>query len=111
MATALVALGSNLDDPRSNILHAIERLEQAKRVALAKQSELMSFAPVGGPPDQPAYWNAAVLLETEAGPADVMAVLSKIEREMGRRRNDAGHRGLSISICCCMAIWCYSGRD
>jgi 2-amino-4-hydroxy-6-hydroxymethyldihydropteridine diphosphokinase len=86
-ATAAIALGSNLDSPAgdraANLRVAIERVGALGRVVAV--STFYDTAPVGYL-DQPRFLNAALLLETELGPLQLLESLLAIERTMGRDR-------------------------
>jgi 2-amino-4-hydroxy-6-hydroxymethyldihydropteridine diphosphokinase len=80
---ALISLGSNVD-PERHMPLAIAILR--RRVHLLRVSSAWETPPVG-PPGQPAFLNAAALLETRLGPAAIRSqVLRPIEAELGRQR-------------------------
>jgi 2-amino-4-hydroxy-6-hydroxymethyldihydropteridine diphosphokinase len=86
-ALAAVALGSNLKswfgDREANLLEAVECIR-----ALGEVKAVSSFydtEPVGYQ-SQPRFLNAALLLETELGPLELMRKLLAAERAMGRER-------------------------
>ena len=87
MPTAAIGLGANLPSaagaPAETIAAAIERLEDYGQVTA--RSGLYRTAPVGYV-DQPAFVNAAVLLETELDPLALLDALLAIERSFGRDR-------------------------
>lgn len=85
--TAAIGLGANLPSaagaPAETIRAAIERLAQYGFVTA--HSAFFRTAPVGYL-DQPAFVNAAVLLETELQPLPLLDALLAIERSFGRDR-------------------------
>jgi 2-amino-4-hydroxy-6-hydroxymethyldihydropteridine diphosphokinase len=85
--TAAIGLGANLPSvagaPAETIAAALERLAEYGRVAA--RSAFYRTAPVGYT-DQPAFVNAAALLETELRPLPLLEVLLEIERSFGRDR-------------------------
>jgi len=87
---AAIALGSNLSsnwgDPAANIAEAVRRVRELGNVRAV--SSLRVTAPVGYT-SQPDFTNAALLLETELEPLDLMRSLLAIERAMGRDRSSA----------------------
>jgi 2-amino-4-hydroxy-6-hydroxymethyldihydropteridine diphosphokinase len=87
MATALIALGSNLGDRRSNIELALKMLDEWPGVRLVACSASHSTHPVGGPAGQREFVNAAVLCETSLEPHEILAALQKIEHSLGRTRD------------------------
>lgn len=84
---AAIGLGANLPSaagaPAKMIAAAIERLAECGRVTA--HSGLYRTAPVGYV-DQPAFVNAAVLLETDLRPLPLLDALLGIERRYGRDR-------------------------
>jgi len=80
-----VALGSNIEDREAHLAHARARLAGLPRTRWLKSSRVEETAPLG-PVSQGPYLNQMVLLETELGPAELLAHLHAIERERGRVR-------------------------
>jgi 2-amino-4-hydroxy-6-hydroxymethyldihydropteridine diphosphokinase len=94
---AAIALGSNLasqwGDSAATLREAIQRVGQ-----LGHRRSLSSFyetAPVGYT-NQPNFLNAAMLLETNLSPAELMDSLLAIERAMGRDRSAVPAKGPRI---------------
>ena len=87
---AAIALGSNLSsgygDPAANIAEAVRRMGELGHVRAV--SSMFVTAPVGYT-SQPDFTNAALLLETELEPLDLMRALLAIELAMGRDRSAA----------------------
>jgi 2-amino-4-hydroxy-6-hydroxymethyldihydropteridine diphosphokinase len=83
---AVVALGSNLGDPRQNVLEAMERLAAFSDRPLLRSS-LWQSVPVDCPPGSPPFVNAVVglMLRTGETPESMLARLQAIEKEFGRR--------------------------
>ena len=94
---AAIALGSNLASPAgdraANLHEAVKRVGGLGQVCAV--SSFYSTAPVGFI-DQPDFLNAALLLETELEPLDLMRALLAIERAMGRDRATAVVKGPRI---------------
>ena len=84
---AAIALGSNLTssfgDREANLHQALQRLKSLGTVRA--ESRFYDTEPVGYL-DQPRFLNAAVILETELTPVELMRALLEIERSMGRER-------------------------
>ena len=80
---AVISLGSNIDDPKSNLDLAIALLKEATEVISI--SKYFETQPVGLT-DQPNFINAVVILESELPAADLLALLNGIEKAMGRKR-------------------------
>src|SRR5262249_12112013 len=85
MATAYIALGSNLGDRRHYLDGALNLLEQAG-IKVERVSSVYETAPVGGPPGQGAFLNAAARITTELAPQALMDLLLQTEQRLGRAR-------------------------
>ena len=86
MATAYVALGSNLQDPVRQVESALEELDRLPETRLVKRSSLYRTAPVGYA-EQPDFVNAVAQLETRL-PADrLLDELQAVEARHGRTRS------------------------
>ena len=83
---AIVALGSNLGDPRRSVLRAMTRLHELTDRPLLKSS-LWQTAPIDCPPGSPAFVNAVVGLVPRGGetPESLLASLQQMEGEFGRQ--------------------------
>ncbi|MFM8273745.1 MAG: 2-amino-4-hydroxy-6-hydroxymethyldihydropteridine diphosphokinase [Gemmata sp.] len=88
MPIAYIALGSNLGDRWGTLATAVRRLRAEPGVRLLASSEFYETAPVGCPPGSGEFLNAAVAVETERDPHDVLRILIRIEREFGRVRSE-----------------------
>ena len=82
----LIALGSNIDRER-NLPKALTMLSQHPQIEILAVSPTYETLAVGGSVDQPPFFNAAALIETELGPAKLKEALLTIERELGRVRS------------------------
>lgn len=95
---AFIALGSNLENPISQIQQALEELKQLPDTCLMKQSSLYQSAPVGRL-DQPDFINAVALIETYLAPHDLLNALLAIEQNHGRvRKSLNAPRTLDLDI-------------
>jgi 2-amino-4-hydroxy-6-hydroxymethyldihydropteridine diphosphokinase len=88
MATALVALGSNLGDRTGNLDRALHELRQHPAIRVGNKSRWFLTAPVGGPQGQDEFVNAAVRLETSLTPDQLLAALREVEAALGRDRRE-----------------------
>jgi 2-amino-4-hydroxy-6-hydroxymethyldihydropteridine diphosphokinase len=86
MTRAYVGLGANLGPKDVTILRAVELLGAAEGIEVLELSQLRETAP-WGVIDQPAFLNGAVALETTLSPRELLDVLLRIERELGRVRD------------------------
>jgi dihydroneopterin aldolase / 2-amino-4-hydroxy-6-hydroxymethyldihydropteridine diphosphokinase len=82
MIIVYLGLGSNLGEREKNCLRAIELLKQ-NGMAVLKQSSLCETEP-WGKTDQPLFINMAVEAGTDLEPTELLLLLKRIEREMGR---------------------------
>jgi 2-amino-4-hydroxy-6-hydroxymethyldihydropteridine diphosphokinase len=97
MPLAAIALGSNLasefGEPAANLREAVRRTAELGHVRAV--SRFIETEPVGYT-DQPNFQNAALLLDTDLEPLELMRGLLAIEREMGRDRALAPPKGPRI---------------
>ncbi len=98
---AAIGLGSNLGDKAGNIERAVGRMRQLGDVTAV--STIYQTAPIGGP-DQPAYYNAVVLLNTDLEPRALLDGLLDIERAQGRERTERWGPASSTSTSCSLAM-------
>lgn len=97
MALVYLGLGSNLGEREKNCLEAI-RLLKDNGVAVVRQSSLIETEP-WGMTDQPHFINMAVRAETDLSPEPLLALLMKIETDMGRiRKVKWGPRIIDLDI-------------
>jgi 2-amino-4-hydroxy-6-hydroxymethyldihydropteridine diphosphokinase len=82
---AYVALGSNLDDPRQQVLDAMMALAQLPETTVAQRS-LLYRTPPWGITGQPPFVNAVVELETGLSPHALLDALLDLEQRAGRVR-------------------------
>ena len=93
---AIVALGSNVGDPKANLDLALALLREATDVK--KVSSYYSTKPVGFT-DQPDFLNAVCIIETELPAMALLAMLQGIEKVMGRERTIKwGPRTIDLDI-------------
>ena len=115
-ASLAVALGANrpsaAGSPRTTLLAVQPRLEARLRAWATQElvyrwSSLHDTAPVGGPPDQPPYCNAVLLVEglktppSEAAALELLDALQGLEQEFGRDRTREkrwGPRSLDLDL-------------
>jgi len=91
-----LSLGANVGDCARNIREAITRLGALGRVVAA--SSFYETEPVDLT-EQAWFLNCTVALETAKTPAQLMAALLTMEREMGRQRTqEKGPRSMDIDI-------------
>jgi 2-amino-4-hydroxy-6-hydroxymethyldihydropteridine diphosphokinase len=87
MSRALVAIGCNLGDRARQLDSAVARLRATPGIAVIAASRWHETAPVGGPTGQGAFLNGALLLDTSLSPEPLRQALTRVESELGRRRD------------------------
>src|SRR3989338_1476813 len=80
-----IGIGSNLGDRQRYIEDAVQRLRETKGIEVKRVSSIYETEPVGGP-SQGKYLNAAIEIDTELSPRDLLTALLDIEKELCRVR-------------------------
>jgi len=80
---AFIGLGSNLENPKSQVKRAIQALDDLPGSGVQAVSSLYLSAPMG-PQDQSDYVNAVVQLTTGLLPEDLLDQLQRLEQRHGR---------------------------
>lgn len=97
MAICLLGLGSNLGDRAGNLGEALRLL--GRHVTVLRVSSLHETLPVGGPPGQGTFLNAAGVVATDRSPPELLAVLRDIELQLGRERVECwGPRTIDLDL-------------
>ncbi|MHA2897065.1 2-amino-4-hydroxy-6-hydroxymethyldihydropteridine diphosphokinase [Enterobacter sp. H2G27] len=99
MTLAYIAIGSNLASPLEQVNAAVQALGEIPQSKIVAVSSFYRTPPLG-PQDQPDYLNAAVILETELGPEELLDNTQRIELQQGRVRKAErwGPRTLDLDI-------------
>jgi 2-amino-4-hydroxy-6-hydroxymethyldihydropteridine diphosphokinase len=93
VARAFLGLGSNLGDRRRHLRDAVAAIPDVVAV-----SRVYETAPVGGP-DQGAYLNVVVRLDTERSPRELLEICREREAEARRVRTVRwGPRTLDVDV-------------
>ncbi|WP_018692039.1 2-amino-4-hydroxy-6-hydroxymethyldihydropteridine diphosphokinase [Algicola sagamiensis] len=97
--TCYIGIGANLNDPKNQVLRAIEAIRAIPKVNHVSASSLYGSQPMG-PQDQPDYINAVVAVETTLSPHDLLHACQHIEQEHGRVRKAErwGPRALDLDM-------------
>jgi 2-amino-4-hydroxy-6-hydroxymethyldihydropteridine diphosphokinase len=96
--TAFLSLGSNLDNPKQQILDALERLKSHPSLYEVVASKLYYSRPLG-PQDQPDFINVCVRLQTSLSASLLLDVLQWLECKAQRKRvRHWGERSLDADL-------------
>lgn len=95
---AYIGIGSNLANPRAQVVQAFTELNAIPNSRLMAKSALYSSTAIG-PGEQPDYINAVALLQTELTPLVLLDALQAIEQNHQRVRIEHwGPRTLDLDI-------------
>ncbi|HEY8681958.1 MAG TPA: 2-amino-4-hydroxy-6-hydroxymethyldihydropteridine diphosphokinase [Rhodanobacter sp.] len=98
MTLAYIALGSNLGNPRQQLLDAMDALAKLPDTSLLQRSHLYRTPP-WGMLEQPPFVNAVVQLDTGLSPHVLLDALLEIEQQAGRVRVERnGPRTLDLDL-------------
>ncbi|OIV38920.1 2-amino-4-hydroxy-6-hydroxymethyldihydropteridine diphosphokinase [Mangrovactinospora gilvigrisea] len=96
---AVLALGANLGNRLENLQGAVDALEDTPGVRVKAVSAVYETEPLGGPDEQPAFFNAVVLLKTTLPASALLERANAIEDAYGRVREERwGPRTLDVDI-------------
>jgi 2-amino-4-hydroxy-6-hydroxymethyldihydropteridine diphosphokinase len=99
MSTCFIGIGSNMGNRRANLVAAIELIGRLPGTVVRKVSRFIETTPVGGPPDQSEFLNAAAEVETILRPRLLLDRLRDIEVKLGRARGEFwGPRPIDLDI-------------
>ena len=98
MTRAYLAVGSNLGDRLEYLRGALGALKATPGVDVVSWSRVYETAPVGGP-EQHAYLNAVIALDTDLDPYALLEAAQNLERDAERLRTVRwGPRTLDVDI-------------
>ena len=80
-----IGIGSNLDNPVSQVSLAIKKLSELDVHHTMKVSDFYESPPMG-PSNQSNYINAAVMFKCGESPEDILLLMKGIESSMGRNK-------------------------
>ncbi|MFG3056557.1 2-amino-4-hydroxy-6-hydroxymethyldihydropteridine diphosphokinase [Kitasatospora sp. NPDC048239] len=96
---AVIALGSNLGNRLETLQGAVDALADTPGLRIKAVSAVYETEAVGGPDEQPNYYNAVVVLRTSLPPRDLLERGNAIEDAFGRVRTVRwGPRTLDVDI-------------
>lgn len=86
MPPCLIGLGSNLADRNRTLDKAVASIADHSQIRCLRCSHWHETTPIGGPPDQSAFLNGVLHVETSLSPNHLLRVLASIETAQGRTR-------------------------
>lgn len=96
---AIIGMGSNQGDREAILDEAVEIFKTTPHVHLWTVSKYYETIPVGGPPGQAPFLNAALLTEPTLDPLSLLERLHAIEEKLGRVRDERwGARTLDLDL-------------
>ncbi len=99
MVICYLGIGSNLGDRRKNIKLAVKKINSLKGTTAIKLSGIIETKAVGGPRNQPKFFNAALKIKTGLSPLILLKNLKIIESELGRAKTVRwGPRAIDLDI-------------
>ncbi len=97
MSPGYLGLGSNVGDRLGHLRAAVELLGE-HGVEVTARSSVYETEPVGEILDQPDFLNAAVAIETELGPEELLDTCKAIEVERGRILTAQRHSSRPLDV-------------
>lgn len=98
MKQAFLSLGSNLGNRAEFLKIAVRKLKNTIGIEILKESTPLNTTPLEVI-DQPEFLNQIIKIETSLNPEELLEVVLRIEKEMGRiRKVDKGPREIDIDI-------------
>ncbi|MFA4989488.1 MAG: 2-amino-4-hydroxy-6-hydroxymethyldihydropteridine diphosphokinase [Candidatus Omnitrophota bacterium] len=87
MEICYLGVGANMGNRRLQIKQAVKKVNLLQNTKVLKRSALIQTEPVGGPPGQPKFLNAALKIQTGLTPLKLLRALKTIEKELGRKKS------------------------
>ena len=97
MTPGYLGLGSNVGDRREHLDEAVAALP-AHGVTVVASSSVYETEPVGLVLDQREFYNACLAIETDHGPAELLAACKEVERSLGRESGGQRHGPRPIDV-------------
>ncbi len=86
MNTAYLGLGSNLGNRLAFLRSGRDTLTNGSDIVLLQAAGIYETGAVGGPPDNPKFFNTVLAIETALEPRQLLARCRAVEDEFGRSR-------------------------
>ena len=95
---AYLCLGSNLNNPETQVQQALQKLREDPNIRILKSSTLIQTKPVGNL-NQPDFYNKVIEVETSYSSDELLQKALNLENQMGRVRSEHwGPRIIDIDI-------------
>jgi 2-amino-4-hydroxy-6-hydroxymethyldihydropteridine diphosphokinase len=95
---AYLCLGSNLNNPETQVKQALQKLREDPNIRILKSSTLIQTKPVGNL-NQPDFYNQVIEVETSYSSDELLQKALNLENQMGRVRSEHwGPRIIDIDI-------------
>ena len=95
---AYLCLGSNLNNPETQVQQALQKLREDPDIRILKSSTLIQTKPVGNL-NQPDFYNQVIEVETSYSSDELLQKALNLENQMGRVRSEHwGPRIIDIDI-------------
>jgi len=95
---AYLCLGSNLNNPETQVQQAFQKLREDPNISILKSSSLIQTKPVGNI-NQPDFYNQVIEVETSYSSDELLQKALNLENQMGRVRSEHwGPRIIDIDI-------------
>jgi 2-amino-4-hydroxy-6-hydroxymethyldihydropteridine diphosphokinase len=96
---AAFALGSNLGERLDFLQGAVDALTDSPEIVPVAVSPVYETEPVGGPPGQPTFLNAVLVVDTTLSPRSMLERAMATETAYGRTRDEPdGSRTLDVDV-------------
>ena len=93
----LLGLGSNVGERREQLQRAVHALDAAGVRVLASSS-VYDTDPVGEVLEQPSFLNACLRVRTSLAPLELLDLVKRLERDLGREDEELRHGPRAIDI-------------
>jgi len=95
---AYLCLGSNLNNPETQVQQALQKLRDDPNIRILKSSTLIQTKPLGNL-NQPDFYNQVIEVETSYSSDELLQKALNLENQMGRVRSEHwGPRIIDIDI-------------
>lgn len=91
MTTAYIGLGANLGNREKAIAEAVQCLGESAGIRVTRVAAVIETDPAG-PAAQGKFLNTVCAVETELAAGDLLKQCLRIEKDLGRERNNEGQR-------------------